>query len=127
MAARPYDFVGPIMKAMESLKYDLGSDIFTGSKEVYNAVLMLVSLQAMTLKIIQDLNPLVTDAVLQQRLNTAIDTSSTPGDRSGWAGWLVLQISPSMLAQYGATEADTVASLQQKIADYNAGGQGLRR
>lgn len=127
MAARPYDFIPTIMKALESLKADLGTDIMGANKELYNAVLMLVSLQAMTLKIIQDLNPLVvTDAALQQRLNTAIDTSATPGDRSGWAGWLVLQISPSALATYGATEADSVAVLRQKIADYNAGQQQAR-
>lgn len=119
MADRPYQFVSPMMRAMESLKYTLGTDIMMTNKELYNAVLMLLSLQAMTLKILQDLNPaVVTDAALQLRLDTAIDTGPG-GDRSGWPGWLVLGVSPSLLAQYGATETDSPDVLRAKIDAYN--------
>lgn len=119
MADRPFEYIGPIIKAMESLKYDLGSDIMSGNRELYCAVLELVALHAMTLKIIQDLHPgVVTDEVLGQRLATAVDTGPD-GDRSGWPGWLVLGVSPSLLPQYGATESDSVPVLQQKIYDYN--------
>lgn len=124
MADRPYQFVGPLLKAMHSVADDLGTDVMHSGKGPYNVTLELLALLAMTLKIIQDLAPTtVTDAYLQQRLNVAIDTGPG-GDRSGWPGWILLQIAPEKLAQLGATETDTVPVLQAKLDAWYAANPG---
>lgn len=97
----------------------LGTDIMGSDKATYNVNLELLVLLSMTLKIIQDLAPAtVTDAFLQQRLAIALDTGAS-GDRSGWPGWVLLQIKPEDLAQYGATMTDSPATLQAKIDAYH--------
>lgn len=122
MAARSYQFVGPMLKAQHAVRNDLGSDVMTADKQTYNINLELLALVAMVLKCVQDAVPgTFTDANLQQRLDTAIDTGPN-GDRSGWPGWIVLQVPPEDLGKYGATEADSVPSLQAKIDAYRAGG-----
>lgn len=125
MADRPYQFVGPILQAMHAIADQVGTDVMWSGRDLYNAVVELICLHAMTLKIIQDLHPtLVTDQVLQQRLNEAIDTGPN-GDRSGWPGWVLMQIAPEDLARYGATTADTLATLQTKIAIWNQSNGGV--
>lgn len=123
MADRPWQFVPFLMKYMQSLKFDLGTDIFWADKQTYNLALMGATLHAMTLKILQDLHPdVVTDEALLQRLLTAIDTGpedAEEGKRGLWPGWLVDGVAPELLAQYGADETTTVAELRQKIYDYN--------
>lgn len=118
MASYSSEFVGPMIKAMHSISPQLGTDIMWANKELYNVVLELLCLHAMTLKILQDLHPsVVTDVALQTRLNNAI---ATDPNGPGWLGWIMLQIPPESLAQYGATEADSIATLQAKIAAYQA-------
>ncbi|GAA0528867.1 hypothetical protein GCM10010172_06850 [Paractinoplanes ferrugineus] len=119
MANRPYEFVSALLKAEHAIAPDLGTDVMSSDKQSYNINLLTLSLVAMTLKIVQDLHPdLVTDAALLDRLNTAIDTGPN-GDRSGWPGWILLQVRPEQLARYGATETDTVPQLQAKIDAFN--------
>lgn len=99
----------------------LGTDIMGSDRGAYNTNLTTLALIAMVLKMLQDLNPtVVTDAVILQRLGIAIDTGPG-GDRTGWPGWVLLGVAPERLAQYGATTADSAASLQTKIDAYNAG------
>lgn len=122
MASRPYQFVAPMLKAQHNLRYTMGTDVVTADKQTYNVNLQILSLIAMVLKCLQDAVPLMfTDANLQQRLNEAIDTGAN-GDRSGWPGWIVLQVPPEDLAKYGATEADLIPQLQAKIDAWIAGG-----
>lgn len=121
MADMSYQFVGPMLQAMHSIAGEIGTDIMGADTGTYRLAVELLALQAMTLKIIQDLHPdVVTDAVLQQRLNIAVDTG-LGGDRSGWPGWILLQVRPDDLARYGATTTDTVPQLQAKIAAFNQG------
>lgn len=121
MADRPYQFVGPMLAAQHSTRDDLGTDIMAADRQTYAVNLQVLSLVAMVVKILQDLHPdVVTDAALVDRLVTAIDTGPN-GDRSGWPGWILLQVPPGRLARYGATEADSATVLQQKIDAYNAG------
>lgn len=121
MATRPYQFVGAMLKAQHSIRNTIGTDVLSADKQTYNVNLQLLALLAMTLKILQDLRPdIVTDAALQQRLIEAIDTGPN-GDKSGWPGWIVLQVAPDDLDRYGATEADDVPTLRAKIDAYNAG------
>lgn len=122
MANRPYEFVGPMLQAQHAIRDDLGTDIMGTDRQTYAVNLEVLSLVAMTLKILQELFPaVVTDAALQQRLAVAIDTGPG-GDRSGWPGWILLQVPPSQLARYGATLTDSVPALQAKIDAYNANG-----
>ena len=124
MADRPYQIVAALLKAQHSIATDLGTDVMTVDRETYNVLLLNLTLIAMGLKIQQDLNPaVVTDTALLGRLNTAVDTGPN-GDRSGWPGWVLLQVPPEQLARYGATEADTVPQLQAKIDAYNASQSG---
>lgn len=126
MATYPAQFVPPMLKAQHSqiIREALGTDIMMTSRELYNINLTLLSLIAMTLKIIQDLHPtVVTDAALLDRLAHAIDTGPG-GDTSGWAGWILLQIKPEDLGIYGGLETDTLAQLQAKIDAHNAGRPG---
>lgn len=99
----------------------LGTDVMGSPKELYNVNLELLMLLSMVMKVISDVAPQVTDQVWADRLAHAMDTGPG-GDRSGWPGWVVLQVTPEMLATYGATMADSVDVLRQKIAAYNAGG-----
>lgn len=99
---------------------NLGTDIMGSGRELYNTNLTLLSLIGMVMKAIQDISPTATDAFWQARLNTAIDTGAG-GDRSGWPGWVILQVRPEDLAKYGATTSDSVPVLQAKIDAYNAG------
>lgn len=98
----------------------LGTDIMGSGRELYNMNLTTLSLIGMVMKAIQDIAPAATDAFWQNRLNIAIDTGSG-GDRSGWPGWVILQVRPEDLARYGATTDDSVPVLQAKIDAYNAG------
>lgn len=99
---------------------NLGTDIMgTADKELYNVNLTLLMLISMVMKVVQDLAPdLVTDALLAHRLAIALDTGPN-GDRSGWPGWVVLQVKPEDLAIYGATITDSVDALRAKIDAYN--------
>jgi hypothetical protein len=122
MAAWSSQFVPPLLKGQHSVRDDLGTDVMSGNVEVYNVNLTTLALISMVMKAIQDIAPAVaTDAFWQARLNIAVDTGPN-GDRSGWPGWVLAQIAPEDLAIYGATEADSLAVLQAKIAAYNAGG-----
>jgi hypothetical protein len=114
--------VPTLLKALRSptVVQALGTDIMGSTKEFYNIAVEQLCLVAMLMKVVQDLVPAtVTDAFLLDRLAHALDTGPG-GDMSGWPGWVVLQVAPENLAQYGATEADSVASLRAKIAAYNA-------
>ncbi len=123
MADWSSQMVGPMLQGMHSLAGDLGVDIMWSDSGTYRIVLELLALQAMTLKIIQDLHPAaVTDAALLQRLGIAVDTGPG-GDRSGWPGWILLQIPPEALAQYGGTLTDTVPQLKAKIDAWNTAHQ----
>lgn len=99
----------------------LGTDIMGAERSQYNVNLVTLSLIAMVMKAVQDIVPEVaTDQFWLDRLNTAVDTGAG-GDRSGWPGWVLLQVKPEDLAKYGATTADSVPALQAKINAYNAG------
>jgi hypothetical protein len=114
------EFVPPLLKAMHGASGTVGTDPLGSERSRYLQLVEVLVLVAMVLKIIQDLHPtVVTDAVLNQRLAIALDTGPG-GDRSGWPGWILLQVAPELLAQYGATEADSAQVLQQKIDAYNA-------
>lgn len=108
-------FVPSLLKGQHNVRHDLGTDILSSNRELYNANLTTLALIGMLMKVIQDVAPQVTDAVWQQRLAVAIDTGPG-GDRSGWPGWVLLQVPPEDLARYGATEADSVEVLRAKIA-----------
>lgn len=128
MADYSAQMVPTLLKALRStaVVQALGTDVMGGSKETYNVVIEQLCLVAMVMKAIQDLHPTVaTDAAWLARLNSALDTGPA-GDQSGWPGWVVLQVAPENLAMYGATEADSVASLRTKIETYNAGQQSLQ-
>lgn len=121
MVAWSAQYVPPLLKAEHSIAELLGTDVMSGSAELYNLNLLNLSLIGMVMKAIQDLVPTTaTDAWWQARLNIAIDTGPA-GDRSGWAGWVLAQIAPEDLAIYGATEADSLSVLQAKIAAHNGG------
>lgn len=113
-------YAPPLLAAEHSIAVDLGVDVMAVGPELYRINLLTLSLIGMVMKVISDVAPAVTDTVWQQRLAIAVDTGPG-GDRSGWPGWVLLQITPELLAQYGATTADSVASLQAKIAAYNGG------
>lgn len=118
------NFVPELLKAQHSqdVTNALGTDIMGAGRELYNVNLTLLLVVSMVLKVVQDLAPgVVTDAALIQRLAIALDTGLS-GDRSGWPGWVLLQVPPESLAQYGATESDSVGVLRAKIAAY---GQAL--
>jgi hypothetical protein len=127
MAAYASQIVPYLLKGQHSpaVVSGLGSDIMGSSKEVYNVNLELLMLIAMVMQGVQALLPGATDAFWLDRINHALDTGPG-GDISGWLGWIILQVAPENLAQYGATEADTVASLRTKIETYNAGQQSLQ-
>lgn len=113
-------FVPYLVKAMHSARNDIGTDVMGSDHAQYLELLEILALIAMVMKAVQDLHPTVAlDSVWAQRLAISIDTGPG-GDRSGWPGWVVLQVPPEQLAQYGATEADSVAQLQAKIDAYNA-------
>lgn len=115
MATWSAQFVPPLLKGQHSIRNELGTDVMSGGREIYNTNLTVLALFGMVMKAIQDIAPAVaTDAFWQARLNVAIDTGPG-GDRSGWPGWVLLQIAPEDLAVYGATEADSLATLQAKI------------
>lgn len=114
-------FVPYLLKAMHSVRADVGSSPMSVDRTQYMVLLETLSLISMVMKAVQDLAPTVaTDAEWSRRLGIAIDTGPN-SDRSGWPGWVFLQIPPDRLALYGATEADSPAVLQQKINAYNAG------
>lgn len=114
-------FVSPLLKGQHSVRNDLGTDVMSGSRDLYNQNLTTLALIGMVMKAVQDIAPAVaTDAFWQARLAVAIDTGSG-GDRSGWPGWVLAQISPEDLAVYGATEADSLATLRAKIAATSGG------
>jgi len=114
-------YVPPLLKGMHSVRADVGSSPMFTDRTQYLVTLEMLSLISMVMKVVQDLAPAtVTDAFWQARLNIAIDTGPN-GDRSGWPGWVFLQVPPEQLARYGATEADSIAVLQAKINAYNAG------
>ncbi|MEU7170300.1 hypothetical protein ABZ949_02265 [Micromonospora tulbaghiae] len=121
MAAWSSQIVPHLLKAQHSLRNDLGTDVMYADRQTYNINLELLALIAMVMKAVQDLHPTVaTDAAWQQRLNVAVDTGPG-GDRSGWPGWVLLQVPPEDLARYGATETDSVDVLRAKIDAYNNG------
>jgi hypothetical protein len=119
MATWSAQFVPRLLKGQHAIRAELGTDVMSGSREVYNTNLTTLALIGMVMKAVQDLAPATaTDAFWVDRLATAIDTGPG-GDRSGWPGWILLQISPEDLAIYGATEADSLATLQAKITAHN--------
>lgn len=114
-------YVPYLLKAMHNVRQDVGTSPMSLDRTQFMVLLEVLSMIGMVMKAMQDLHPAVaTDAAFSQRLGIAIDTGPA-GDRSGWPGWVVLQVAPEKLALYGATEADSVAVLQQKINAYNAG------
>lgn len=116
------EFVPYLVKAMHAARDDIGTDIMAGDHSQYLQFLEILSLIAMVMKAVQDLHPTVaTDAVWSQRLGVSIDTGPN-GDRSGWPGWVMLQVPPERLARYGGTLTDSVPVLQAKIDAYNLGG-----
>jgi hypothetical protein len=115
------NYVPYLVKAMHNASKDVGFDVMYSDRGEYLQLLEVLSLLAMVMKVISDVAPQVTDAVWSQRLSISLDTGSG-GDRSGWPGWVVLQVPPERLAQYGASETDSVPVLQGKIAAYYAGG-----
>jgi hypothetical protein len=120
LASYSAEFVPPLLKAMHNARELVGTDPLGTERSRYLQIVKTLVLVAMILKIIQDLHPgVVTDAVLAQRLAIALDTGPG-GDKSGWPGWVLLQVAPEDLAQYGATEADNLATLQAKIAAYES-------
>lgn len=119
MADYSAQFVPPLVKAMHNAAGLVGTDVLYSERSQYLAILEILSIQAMTLKLIQDLAPQVTDAILADRLNAALDTG--PNGAKDWPGWVMLQVPPESLAQYGATEADSPQVLQQKIDAHNGG------
>jgi hypothetical protein len=122
MAAWSSQYVPPLLKGQHSIRDVLGTDVMTsGNRELYNINLTTLALIAMVMKAIQDIAPgVATDAFWQARLHVAIDTGPD-GDRTGWAGWVLAQVAPEDLEIYGATEADSLAVLQAKIAAHNGG------
>jgi hypothetical protein len=122
MAAWSAQFVPALVKAMHNAAPIVGTDPLGAPPAQFRLMVELLAINAMTLKIIQDLAPgVVTDEFLQERLNIALDTGPD-GDKSGWPGWLLAQVSPEMLQQYGADETDSEDVLKQKIDAYNSGG-----
>lgn len=122
MAAYSAQFVPYLLKAQQSdvVSEAMGTNVMGTDRQTYAVNLELLTLIAMVMKAVQDLVPgTATDAWWQQRLNAALDTGPG-GDRSGWPGWVILQIRPEDLARYGATEADSIAALREKIAAYRA-------
>lgn len=114
-------YVPYLVKALHNARDLIGTDIMGTDHYRYLQFLEMVTLIAMVMKAVQDLHPgVATDAAWQQRLSISLDTGPG-GDRSGWPGWVVLQVPPERLADYGATEADSIASLQAKIDAFNAG------
>jgi hypothetical protein len=121
MADWSAQYVPALIKAMHNSAPILGTDPLGAPRAQYLVMLELLAVNAMTLKIIQDLHPdLATDSEFQHRLDIALDTGAD-GDKSGWPGWVLLQVPPEMLAQYGATEADSADVLQAKMDAYNNG------
>lgn len=121
MVAMSAQFVPALLKGEHAIAQDLGTDVMLSQGSQYNINLETLCLIAMVMKAVQDLSPSVaTDAFWQDRLNKAIDTGPG-GDRSGWPGWILLQVPPENLPLYGGTEGDSVSVLQAKIAAYNAG------
>jgi hypothetical protein len=113
--------VPTMLRAQHSVADLLGTDVMGSNASAYNTNLETLALIAMVMKAVQDIAPTVaTDAFWQSRLNLAIDTGPA-GDRSGWPGWVLLQVAPERLADYGATLTDSAAVLQAKINAYNAG------
>lgn len=114
-------YVPYLVKAMHSAAPTVGTDIMSSDRGTYLMMLELLAIQAMVMKVVQDLVPgTVTDAFWSARLGISLDTG--PGGAQDWPGWVVLQVPPERLARYGATEADSVGVLQAKIDAYNAGG-----
>jgi hypothetical protein len=121
MATYSSQFVPTLLKAMHQSADLVGTDPMGTERSRYLQLVEVLALIAMTLKIIQDLHPTaVTDAALLDRLNACLDTGPG-GDKSGWPGWILLQIPPQDLAMYGATETDSAAALQAKMDAYNSG------
>jgi hypothetical protein len=112
-------YVPYLVKAMHDASHDVGFDVMYSDRGQYLEMLELLALSATIMKVISDVAPQVTDGVWAQRLAIALDTGPG-GDRSGWPGWVVLQVPPEHLARYGAAETDDVSTLQAKIAAYNA-------
>lgn len=111
--------VPAMLQGQHSVSDALGTDVMLVGREQYNLNLETLALVAMVLQIIQDLNPaVVTDQVMLDRLNVALDTGPN-GDRSGWPGWVLMQIRPEDLMMYGATLTDNLATLEAKVAAYN--------
>lgn len=112
--------VPSMLLGQHSVSDALGTDVMFVGREQYNLNLETLALVAMVLQIIQDLAPtVVTDDLLQQRLNLALDTGPN-GDRSGWPGWALMQIRPEDLMMYGANLTDDLPTLEAKVAAYNA-------
>jgi hypothetical protein len=114
-------YVPYLVKALHNARDMIGTDIMGADHYRYLQFLEMITLIAMVMKVIQDLHPgVATDAAWQQRLNASLDTGPG-GDRSGWPGWVILQVPPEQLAMYGATEADSAGVLRAKIDAFNAG------
>lgn len=116
MATNSSEFVPPILGGMHAIRDLIGTDIMMVSSELYDITVLNITLHAMTLKILQDLHPdVVTDAALSDRLSASI--------AGFWPGWVLLQVRPSDLAMYGATDTDSAEVLKAKIDAYNAANQ----
>lgn len=122
MVAYSSGYVPYLLQAQHSptVPATLGTDVMGAGKELYNVNLELLMLISMLMKVISDVAPQVTDQVWSDRLAIAMDTGPG-GDRSGWPGWVILQVTPESLAQYGATTSDSVDVLRAKIAAWQAG------
>lgn len=115
MVAYSAQYVPYLLEAQHNIAAELGVDIMTSDLQTYRVNMTNLALLSMVMKAVQDLAPATaTDAFWQQRLGIAIDTGPG-GDKSGWPGWVVLQIQPANLATYGGLLTDGVAALQAKI------------
>lgn len=126
MVAWSSQFVPPLLRGQHNIRDDIGTDIMMTSVSQYRINLEILCLIGMVMKMVQNVAPLVaTDAAWQSLLNTAIDTGPN-GDRSGWPGWILLQVLPGDLGRYGGTLTDTVPQLQAKIDAWHLANPGNR-
>lgn len=77
MATNPYDVLLPLMQRMHGLAPQLGTDIAQVDKQTYDVLTLLTLTSAVTLRILQKLNPaVVTDAALMAEFDNALNLTA---------------------------------------------------